>query len=88
MCVVMIRCINISGAQCKGPHAHHGQRPHEWDLPQYKYYGPVEQKDQVALKVGALCYLPDKITKLLDIVYNGLNWTPLCTTGPTLKRSF
>ena len=27
------------------PHAHHGQRPHVWGPPQYKYYGPVKQND-------------------------------------------
>ena len=38
------------GAQCKGPHAQHGKRPHKCDPPQCKYYGSVNHKDPAALK--------------------------------------
>ena len=43
------------GAQCKGTHAQHGQRPHDWGPSQCKYYGSVKQNDPAALNTVAVC---------------------------------
>ena len=73
--IVMIRYVNIVGAQCNGTHAQHGQRPREWGPTQYKYYCSVKYSDPAAL--------------IDNIHYHNMNGqSVVIDTNPTKRRYF